>query len=377
MPYFSKGDIIKIGNEKFVIDYFIESASQGSVYAGHNYNTYLPCAIKHLYGHYSTDNKKFYEKLLFLTKIKLPVSFVWPTYISSFNKENQSFLYTMPLLTDEWNPIEIAIKNPELLLFKEKLMIAIEYCKAFSSLHEKGLAYTDISENNLFFKKNENNSISVAIIDNENCITNGYSLGMVGSGLFVAPEIFKGEIATIDSDIHSLNVLIFSLLVGCHPLDGRRTQSEKNMNELSIIKNYGIDPIFIFDYSHRNGLDYSENKEIFRKWENLSTSLRTHFQYVFSTACLQKKNMRPPLSQLQKLLEELLLEELSKDEQKQKTKDEHLKEQEKNANRNNSSIKQFKDKVIKNFKKPFVPPDIDNLSDEELRIQIENLLKEI
>jgi serine/threonine protein kinase len=256
-------------------------------------------------------------------------------------------------------------------------MIAIEYCKAFSSLHEKGLAYTDISENNLFFKKNENNSISVAIIDNENCITNGYSLGMVGSGLFVAPEIFKGEIATIDSDIHSLNVLIFSLLVGCHPLDGRRTQSEKNMNELSIIKNYGIDPIFIFDYSHRNGLDYSENKEIFRKWENLSTSLRTHFQYVFSTACLQKKNMRPPLSQLQKLLEELLLEELSKDEQKQKTKDEHLKEQEKNANRNNSSIKQFKDKVIKNFKKPFVPPDIDNLSDEELRIQIENLLKEI
>ena len=64
----------------------------------------------------------------------------------------------------------------------------------------------------------------------------------------MAPEIVRGEaLPSTNTDLFSLTVLLFYLLIMHHPLDGKREAAVHSLDLAAMEKLYGKEPVFIFD----------------------------------------------------------------------------------------------------------------------------------
>jgi serine/threonine protein kinase len=64
----------------------------------------------------------------------------------------------------------------------------------------------------------------------------------------MAPEIVRGEaVPSTQTDLFSLSVLIFYMLMVAHPLEGAKEAAIKALDLPAMTKIYGKEPIFIFD----------------------------------------------------------------------------------------------------------------------------------
>jgi hypothetical protein len=74
------------------------------------------------------------------------------------------------------------------------------------------------------------------------CRTRRRDRKLAGGLAFAAPELIRGTVApSAVSDLHTLAVLLYYLLMHGHPLMGRRTRDELHDGHL------GTDPLFVFD----------------------------------------------------------------------------------------------------------------------------------
>jgi serine/threonine protein kinase len=113
-------------------------------------------------------------------------------------------------------------------------------------LHAKGLCYRDISFGNVFFDPKTG---QVLICDNDNVAVDGKAdSGVLGTPRFMAPEVVRSEAKpSRQTDLFSLAVLLFYLLMIHHPLEGKRESSIKCFDLPAMNKLYGYEPLFIYD----------------------------------------------------------------------------------------------------------------------------------
>jgi serine/threonine protein kinase len=92
-------------------------------------------------------------------------------------------------------------------------------------LHSQGLCYRDISFGNAFFDPDNGD---VLIADNDNVSVDGAgALGVLGTPRFMAPEVVRGDaLPSTQTDLFSLSVLIFYMLMVAHPLEGEKEASK-------------------------------------------------------------------------------------------------------------------------------------------------------
>nr|MBA2737801.1 serine/threonine protein kinase [Pyrinomonadaceae bacterium] len=73
-------------------------------------------------------------------------------------------------------------------------------------------------------------------------------LGVLGTPRFMAPEVVRGDaFPSTQTDLFSLSVLIFYMLMVAHPLEGEKEAAIKALDLPAMTKIYGKEPIFIFD----------------------------------------------------------------------------------------------------------------------------------
>jgi serine/threonine protein kinase len=149
---------------------------------------------------------------------------------------------------------------------------------SFLQLHSKGLCYRDISHNNVFFHPDNGD---VLICDNDNVSIVGEEAAVLGTGRFMAPEVVRGEaLPNRETDLHSLAVLLFWMLIMHHPLEGRQEAVMMVRDELRL---FGTQPKFIFDPqddSNRPEPGYQDNALIF--WPLYPQFLRDRFIEAFT-----------------------------------------------------------------------------------------------
>jgi len=89
----------------------------------------------------------------------------------------------------------------------------------------------------------------------DNVGVDGGSALVKGTGPFMAPELLRDEAlpATV-TDLHSLAVLLFYLLMHGHPLSGVQTDAScswergaRTSETELLLRNFGVEPVFIFD----------------------------------------------------------------------------------------------------------------------------------
>jgi serine/threonine protein kinase len=178
-------------------------------------------------------------------------AFVWPIDLVS-SGHMPGFGYVMPLLEPRFVSLAQLLNTERQPSFRVITTIGRELVDAFAALHSAGLCYRDISFGNL---RVDPATREAAIIDVDNVGVDGGSALVKGTGPFMAPELLRDEaLPSTATDLHSLAVLLFYLLMHGHPLFGVRADAScswergarRSETEL-LLRNFGIEPVFIFD----------------------------------------------------------------------------------------------------------------------------------
>jgi DNA-binding helix-hairpin-helix protein with protein kinase domain len=161
------------------------------------------------------------------------------------------FGYIMPWMDQRFSSFAQVINDPQPLGLQTKARIGRKLAEAFGALHASGLCYRDINFGNLWVDPLRGD---VAIIDNDNVGIDDGHAAVWGVLRFMAPEVVRREQrpSTV-TDLHSLAVLLFYLLLHGHPLDGQRVEAgltwdeHRRSEEELALAHYGNAPLFVFD----------------------------------------------------------------------------------------------------------------------------------
>jgi len=241
--------LLKIGQELQVennipcrTNAFIGGGGQGEVYQAELNGK--PVALKWYFPDQATSAQRCLLENL-IQKGAPNDRFLWPTSLVR-NTDGKGLGYLMPLREKRYKSIIDLMKGRIEPSFRALATAGLELAHSFLLLHSKGLCYRDISFGNVFFDPQTGN---VLICDNDNVGTEGQSgIGVLGTPRFMAPEIVRGEtVPGTQTDLYSLAVLLFYMLMVHHPLEGEKETRIKCFDLPAMNKLYGTEPLFIFD----------------------------------------------------------------------------------------------------------------------------------
>ena len=171
--------------------------------------------------------------------------FLWPLELAS-DPQVQGFGYVMALRPPRFKNIVDLMKRKIEPSFRSLATAGLNLSHNYLLLHSQGFCYRDISFGNAFFDPDNGD---VLICDNDNVAVDGaYTLGVLGTPRFMAPEVVRGDARpSTQTDLFSLSVLIFYMLLVHHPLEGKKETEIKCLDLAAMNKLYGTEPVFIFD----------------------------------------------------------------------------------------------------------------------------------
>jgi serine/threonine-protein kinase len=107
----------------------------------------------------------------------------------------------------------------------EAATLGVDLCRALAAVHAAGLVHGDVKAQNVMREEGGR----VVLMDfGAGRAQGGAPIALVGTPLYLAPEVLAGEPGTPRSDVYSLGVVLFHLLTAAYPcsaedLDGLRT----------------------------------------------------------------------------------------------------------------------------------------------------------
>ena len=196
------------------------------------------------------------------------------------DKSSSSYGYLMPLREQRFKGLadllSRRIKPDFITLATAGFNLANEYNK----LHCKGFAYGDINQGNIFFDPITG---EVRICDNDNVVVTGSESQPATIG-FMAPELVtRSARSSIQTDLYSLSVLLFYMLIIHHPLHGKKESDIHAFDLAAKNKLYGSEATFIYDPdddSNHPVKGIHDNAIIF--WNIYPTFLRDLFTQAFT-----------------------------------------------------------------------------------------------
>jgi DNA-binding helix-hairpin-helix protein with protein kinase domain len=234
------------------VEKLLGAGGQGEVYE-------VSCNAKHyalkwyFKGSATESQKKILDKLIengSPAKNEVQDLFLWPIDLV-YEAKGKPFGYIMELRPAQYKGIVDLMKCRTNPTFLNLVKACYNITKGYLKLHEQGYQYRDISFGNVFFDPNTGN---VKICDNDNVTPNGASEGGIkGTPRFMAPEIVRGEVKpSRNTDLFSLAVLLFYMLMVSHPLEGKVEAGIKCMDPAAMLKLYGTSPVFIYDPENKS-----------------------------------------------------------------------------------------------------------------------------
>ena len=127
----------------------------------------------------------------------------------------------MELVRGESLEQRVRAKGP--LSAAEAAQIGEQLCAALSAVHAAGLVHRDVKAQNVILEIS-GRTVLMDFGTGEELRQSAGSNRLVGTPLYLAPEIFTGEPATVQSDIYSVGVLLFYLVTGEFPVKASSMQ---------------------------------------------------------------------------------------------------------------------------------------------------------
>jgi serine/threonine protein kinase len=210
--------------------------------------------------------------------------FLWPIDVIVSDRVPDDFGYVMPFREGRFLQIDHANYGKQRPSLLERAKAGIEIVEAYQKLHAAGLCYRDINFGNVAFdvQTGETRICDCDNVGENNAVIQG---GVVGTQEFMAPEIVVGLAEersvrpNFDTDLWSLAVLLFRLLLVDHPLKGRRDAlGETDQRTL-----FGDRALFVYDpHDSSNEPVPGWHDTLMRFWQIYPQLLRDRFTQAFT-----------------------------------------------------------------------------------------------
>lgn len=289
---------LKVGSEvelpqtgrRAIVRRFIGEGSQGAVYEAQVVETGRSHALKwYVRGLGGGQQRAAIEELI--ERGAPDARFLWPTELAVLTGD-PCFGYLMPLRQDAYVGLADLLTGKVDVPFSRICTLGMELADSFLSLHNEGLCYRDISFGNVFFDPSTGAPL---ICDTDNVGVDGASTSAVlGTRRFMAPEIVRREAhPSTDTDLFSLAVLLFYLLMVGHPLVGRRELEFDLWDEHAESVLFGRDPKFVFDPDDDVNAPLPElHGSVESNWRLYPESIRRLFTQAFTTGLSDPRHGR-------------------------------------------------------------------------------------
>ncbi len=96
-------------------------------------------------------------------------------------------------------------------------VIGQDLCAALAAVHKAGLLHRDVKAQNVI-RESGGRTVLMDFGTGEELRRNTGTARMAGTPLYLAPEIFRGQPASVESDLYALGVLLFYLVTGQFPV---------------------------------------------------------------------------------------------------------------------------------------------------------------
>lgn len=241
-------------------------------------------AVKWYYPNMATPDQREIIETLVARRIADP-RFLWPqSLVLDPNAPGSSFGYLMGVRPKGYYDLPALFRRDVRMTGRNLMIVALNTAEAYLSLHSQGRAYRDISYGNLFF--NPVNG-GILICDNDNAVPEDMDTGVLGTSSFMAPELTRmdpGARPSVQSDLHSLAVLLFMLLMNHHPLTGRAELSIRCFDDAAMRRLYGTNPVFVYDPADLSNRPVpGEQDTVIALWRFCPPALKKLFVEAFTT----------------------------------------------------------------------------------------------
>ena len=219
-------------DKKYIKIKEIYRGSQSHLYLGKNIETNEKVVIKQIDQNF-LDKSSTYETVLrerdiifFLKKISHPNI----VKVHDYYRTEESFYFILEYIPNG-NLKTFLLNNGKSLTPKQLKQIMLELSTAVLFLHSVGIIHRDLKPENVLISKKENGDITVKLIDF------GFSrvLGKLdnlnesyGTFSYASPEILNKTPYNFKTDIWSLGVIFYLIIVGVHPFG----ENEKDLKEI-------------------------------------------------------------------------------------------------------------------------------------------------
>ena len=157
----------------------------------------------------------------FNREAKAVTSLSHPNIVSIYDVENEGEFYYLILEYVEGMTLkDYMIKNPRITI-ETIVHIAKQISAGLSHAHQNGIIHRDIKPQNILMKEDLTCKITdfgIARAYGDTTLTQTNQ--MLGTVYYLSPEQARGNVATAQSDIYSLGILIFEMITGQIPFKG-------------------------------------------------------------------------------------------------------------------------------------------------------------
>src|SRR5258707_10894558 len=200
--------------------------AMGVTYKAFDIDLHCPVTLKVISEKYLGDES---ARLRFLREARAAASVRHTNVASVFHlgRTGDNYFYAMEFVEGE--TLENLIKRSGRLDTKLALEIATQVAAGLAAVHEQNLVHRDIKPTNIMVRLKEDSGVTAKIIDlglaktlNESDSEPGISMPGVfaGTPAFASPEQFAGAGVDIRSDLYSLGVTLWEMLIGRTPFRG-------------------------------------------------------------------------------------------------------------------------------------------------------------
>lgn len=219
-------------------------------------------------------------------------AFLWPEAITEY--VDGLYGYIMDLRPEGYYELSKIMASDKLNIssFRTAVEACIEIVSAFRNLHFMGYCFQVFNCDD-FFINPKNGKVLICACDN--IAPNETNFGVWGNPRYMAPEIVAGKgkvLPNTRSDRYSLAVILFLILCGNHPLEGKRWLVPF-MTDAYAEKLYGTAPEFIYDPNDdSNGPVKNIHSNVIARWGYMPQYIRDAFLKAFSQEALKNPDRR-------------------------------------------------------------------------------------
>jgi serine/threonine protein kinase len=218
----------KILDDKYRLDSKIGSGGFGAVYKATQLALNRPIAIKVFRPTEDNASAENLERFLLEGVSACKVSHPNAVTVLDSGISSDGIAYLAMELLEGWS-LSTELKEKGKLSIKRCLDIVTPVCDVLAYAHETGIIHRDIKPDNIFLHQSKEGEIikvvdfGIAKIvdkDEKNTPSNLTGTGnLVGTPTYMSPERLSNKAYDGRSDVYSLGILLYQMLVGCVPFD--------------------------------------------------------------------------------------------------------------------------------------------------------------